>query len=91
MLIISMLLIEIHYIAFERFLVEPWAVIATIHVTLYILAIRHDSLLEIEMADEVGFEPTEVSPSTVFKTVALNHSATHPWCHRRDSNLRRTV
>ena len=86
-----MLLIEIYYIAFERFLVEPWAVMAAVHITIYIVAIRHNSLLEIKMADEVGFEPTEVLPSTVFKTVALSHSATHPWCHRQDSNLRRTV
>lgn len=30
------------------------------------------------MADEVGFEPTEPFGSLVFKTSALNHSATHP-------------
>lgn len=33
------------------------------------------------MADGVGFEPTEPLSSTVFKTAALNHSATHPF-HR---------
>ena len=81
-----------HYIAFEGFFVEPWAVVATVHVTIYILAIWHNSLLEIKMADEVGFEPTEVLPSTVFKTVALSHSATHPFTQdpgaRKDSNLR---
>lgn len=30
------------------------------------------------MAEGVGFEPTDSRPSTVFKTVALNHSATLP-------------
>ena len=30
------------------------------------------------VADEVGFEPTEGCPSLVFKTSALNRSATHP-------------
>ncbi len=34
----------------------------------------------INMADEVGFEPTGrlFSKPTVFKTVAINHSTTHP-------------
>lgn len=30
------------------------------------------------MAEEVGFEPTEACTSAVFKTAALNHSATLP-------------
>ena len=30
------------------------------------------------MADGVGFEPTDACTSPVFKTGALNHSATHP-------------
>ncbi len=30
------------------------------------------------MADGVGFEPTEACTSPVFKTGALNRSATHP-------------
>ena len=30
------------------------------------------------MAEGVGFEPTEVLPSTVFKTAAFNHSAIPP-------------
>ena len=30
------------------------------------------------MAERVGFEPTEGLPSTVFKTVALDRSATSP-------------
>lgn len=30
------------------------------------------------MADEVGFEPTNPFELTVFKTAAINHSATHP-------------
>ena len=30
------------------------------------------------MAEEVGFEPTELLHSTVFKTAALSHSATPP-------------
>ncbi len=33
------------------------------------------------LADEVGFEPTEPFGSLVFKTSALNHSATHPHRH----------
>ncbi len=31
------------------------------------------------MAEEEGFEPSERCRSTVFKTVALNHSTTLPW------------
>jgi hypothetical protein len=31
-----------------------------------------------KMADGVGFEPTDACTSPVFKTGALNHSATHP-------------
>ena len=30
------------------------------------------------VADGVGFEPTDAFTSLVFKTSALNHSATHP-------------
>jgi hypothetical protein len=30
------------------------------------------------MAERVGFEPTEPCGSTVFKTAALDHSATSP-------------
>ena len=30
------------------------------------------------MADEEGFEPPEPLGSTVFKTAAIDHSATHP-------------
>ena len=30
------------------------------------------------LADEVGFEPTDPYGSPVFKTGALDHSATHP-------------
>ncbi len=33
------------------------------------------------MAERVGFEPTEACTSAVFKTVALNHSATSPLEH----------
>ena len=32
----------------------------------------------LEMADGVGFEPTDACTSPVFKTGALNRSATHP-------------
>ena len=32
----------------------------------------------VEMAEEVGFEPTEPFDPTVFKTVAINRSATPP-------------
>ncbi len=32
------------------------------------------------MAEGVGFEPTEVLPSTVFKTAAFDHSAIPPLC-----------
>ncbi len=35
-----------------------------------------------EMAEEVGFEPTVPFGTTVFKTAALNHSATPPCKHR---------
>ena len=31
-----------------------------------------------KMAEGVGFEPTEVLPSTVFKTAAFDHSAIPP-------------
>ena len=31
------------------------------------------------MAEGVGFEPTEVLPSTVFKTAAFGHSAIPPY------------
>ena len=31
------------------------------------------------MAEEVGFEPTEVLPSPVFKTGTINHSVTLPF------------
>lgn len=72
--------LDVDSITSESILVKPCAVIAIVYVVFSILVIRHDSLLKkIEMADEVGFEPTEVLPSTVFKTVALNHSATHPF------------
>jgi hypothetical protein len=30
------------------------------------------------LADEEGFEPPEPLGSTVFKTAAIDHSATHP-------------
>ena len=35
----------------------------------------HHSFL---VADEIGFEPMEPFSSTVFKTAAIDHSATHP-------------
>ena len=35
-------------------------------------------LVRREMAEEVGFEPTEPFDPTVFKTVAINRSATPP-------------
>ena len=31
------------------------------------------------IAEREGFEPPEVLPSTVFKTVAIDHSAISPW------------
>jgi hypothetical protein len=31
------------------------------------------------VAERVGFEPTEVLPSLVFKTRAINHSTTFPF------------
>lgn len=31
-----------------------------------------------QMAERVGFEPTETRASTVFKTAAIDHSATSP-------------
>ena len=33
---------------------------------------------KLNMAEGVGFEPTEVLPSTVFKTAAFDHSAIPP-------------
>ena len=33
---------------------------------------------QLKMAEGVGFEPTEVLPSTVFKTAAFDHSAIPP-------------
>ncbi len=36
------------------------------------------TLLESNLADGVGFEPTERCRSAVFKTAAFDHSATHP-------------
>lgn len=35
-----------------------------------------------QLAEAVGFEPTDPRGSTVFKTAALNHSATLPKCPR---------
>lgn len=43
------------------------------------------------LADEVGFEPTEGCPSLVFKTSALNHSATHPQARFRGGHPEATV
>ena len=31
------------------------------------------------MADDVGFEPTVLVSTTVFKTVVINHSTNHPF------------
>jgi hypothetical protein len=36
------------------------------------------SLRNRDLAEGVGFEPTEVLPSTVFKTAAFDHSAIPP-------------
>ena len=33
----------------------------------------------VQVAEAVGFEPTVSCPTAVFKTAALNHSATLPW------------
>lgn len=33
------------------------------------------------LTERVGFEPTEACTSAVFKTAALNHSATSPMCY----------
>ncbi len=46
-----------------------------------VISERMISLAEIqkEMAEEVGFEPTDGFPSTVFKTAAFNHSAIPPF------------
>ena len=43
------------------------------------------------MADGEGFEPPEAFTSTVFKTAAIGHSATHPWkfIPKRNVSLRR--
>jgi hypothetical protein len=37
---------------------------------------------ELNMAEGVGFEPTEVLPSTVFKTAAFDHSAIPPMLYK---------
>ena len=36
---------------------------------------------KLNMAEGVGFEPTEVLPSTVFKTAAFDHSAIPPFSY----------
>lgn len=41
-----------------------------------------------ELAEEVGFEPTDGCPSTVFKTAAIGHSATLP---QRNNNYNEPV
>ena len=42
------------------------------------------------LARRVGFEPTDGSPPSVFKTDAIDHSAisAYYWRDRKDSNLR---
>ena len=35
-------------------------------------------ITNLKLAEDVGFEPTEVLPSTVFKTAAFDHSANLP-------------
>ena len=41
------------------------------------------------LADEEGFEPPEPLGSTVFKTAAIDHSATHPSeCAEMDNSER---
>ena len=44
-----------------------------------------------EMAEGVGFEPTDACASPVFKTGAIDHSATLPPSVRRTADLRRTL
>ena len=39
---------------------------------------RSSLRFKFRMAEGVGFEPTEVLPSTVFKTAAFDHSAIPP-------------
>jgi hypothetical protein len=41
------------------------------------------------MAERVGFEPTEAYASSVFKTDAIDHSATSPGCCGRGQYLMR--
>jgi hypothetical protein len=43
------------------------------------------------MAEEVGFEPTVGCPTTVFKTVALDHSAIPPTIHQHVINFRHAL
>ena len=44
------------------------------------------------MAEREGFEPPEVLPSTVFKTAAIDHSATSPGgAGQQDCPARRSV
>ena len=40
--------------------------------------LRAGRLQQVDLAEGVGFEPTELLHSTVFKTAALNHSAIPP-------------
>ena len=42
------------------------------------------------MAEGVGFEPTELLHSTVFKTAAFNHSAIPPWFKRMKLSPRKS-
>ena len=38
------------------------------------------NMMNCVLADGVGFEPTDALTSTVFKTAAIDHSATRPDC-----------
>ena len=47
-----------------------------------IRCIKRERLPPVNLAEGVGFEPTELLHSTVFKTAALNHSAIPPVSNR---------
>lgn len=45
-------------------------------------ALKNQGFVDTNMAEAMGFELMDLLQSTVFKTVALNHSATPPFALR---------
>ncbi len=61
--------------------------VTTVHTDVCFLNFRNEKALEnqgliLKMAEAMGFELMDLLQSTVFKTVALNHSATPPFALR---------